>query len=117
MEHKTGCCICGKELVYLDNNETMTCYYCDQVYDANVKCLNGHYVCDQCHSSNATEFIESFCIRSRSEDPIELALNLMRHPAVKMHGPEHHYLVPAVLLAAYYNSKGQLRKRIDALID
>ncbi len=30
-----------------------------------------------------------------------LAIRLMRLPAVKMHGPEHHFLVPAVLLAAY----------------
>lgn len=36
---------------------------------------------------------------------MELALTLMRNPRIKMHGPEHHFLVPAVLLAAYYNSK------------
>ncbi|MCL0056812.1 DUF5714 domain-containing protein [Dehalococcoidia bacterium] len=27
----------------------------------------------------------------------------MRNPRIKMHGPEHHFLVPAVLLAAYFN--------------
>ncbi len=31
-----------------------------------------------------------------------MAVTLMRHPAISMHGPEHHFLVPAVLLAAYY---------------
>jgi hypothetical protein len=51
------------------------------------------------------ELIENYCIASKSEDPLELALTLMRNPNVKMHGPEHHFLVPAVLLAAYYNSK------------
>jgi hypothetical protein len=29
----------------------------------------------------------------------------MRHPSLKMHGPEHHFLVPAVLTAAYFNLK------------
>jgi hypothetical protein len=29
----------------------------------------------------------------------------MKSPQVKMHGPEHHFLVPAVLLCAYYNFK------------
>jgi hypothetical protein len=31
----------------------------------------------------------------------------MKNPAVKMHGPEHHFLVPAVLIAAYYNVQGK----------
>ncbi len=29
----------------------------------------------------------------------------MKKPEVAMHGPEHHFLVPAVLLASYYNLK------------
>ena len=36
---------------------------------------------------------------------MEMALTLMKNPQVKMHGPEHHFLVPAVLLSAYYNLK------------
>ncbi|HSQ53384.1 MAG TPA: DUF5714 domain-containing protein [Acidobacteriota bacterium] len=64
-----------------------------------------HYVCDRCHSLPAMDLIENYCLSSTSEDPLELASTLMRNHNVKMHGPEHHYLVPAVLLAAYYNSK------------
>jgi hypothetical protein len=29
----------------------------------------------------------------------------MHHPSVKMHGPEHHFLVPAVLISSYYTMK------------
>lgn len=29
----------------------------------------------------------------------------MRNPKLKIHGPEHHFLVPAVLLSSYYNVK------------
>jgi hypothetical protein len=36
-----------------------------------------------------------------------MAITLMKSPSVKMHGPEHHFLVPAVLLSAFYNVKGQ----------
>jgi len=32
-------------------------------------------------------------------------MSLMKNPKVAMHGPEHHFLVPAVLLSAYYNLK------------
>ena len=104
-DHKTGCLICGEELVYRKETAPIECFYCRQVYDSNVKCLNEHYVCDSCHSLPAIDLIESYCNSSSSEDPLELALTLMRNPKVKMHGPEHHFLVPAVLLAAYYNSK------------
>ena len=36
-----------------------------------------------------------------------MAATLMRDSRVKMHGPEHHFLVPAVLLAAYANQTGR----------
>jgi len=57
------------------------------------------------------ELIENYCISSKSVDPLELALTLMRNPNVKMHGPEHHFLVPAVLLAAYYNIKKDYKEK------
>lgn len=35
---------------------------------------------------------------------MEIVLPLLRHPAITMHGPEHHYLVACALLAALKNS-------------
>jgi hypothetical protein len=46
-----------------------------------------------------------------------MALILMQHPAVKMHGPEHHFLVPAVLLSAYYNLKGDSARKKDKIVE
>lgn len=109
--HKTGCLICGKELVYTKDPAHLECFYCHQLFESNTKCKNGHYVCDRCHSSSAVDLIENYCISSTSEDPLELALTLMRNPSVKMHGPEHHFLVPAVLLAAYYNIKKDYKEK------
>ncbi len=108
--HKKGCLICGKDLVY-GATEKLECFYCHKTYDASVKCEGGHHVCDSCHSLPANDLIESYCTTTTSEDPLELALNLMRSPQVKMHGPEHHFLVPAVLLAAYYNAKKDPAKK------
>jgi hypothetical protein len=102
IEHRTGCVVCGEELVY-GESEALECFYCHKMCDSNVKCLDSHFVCDVCHSASANELIESFCSTSTLEDPLEMALILMRNSAVKMHGPEHHFLVPAVLLASYYN--------------
>lgn len=102
--HVGGCLVCGEELVYGQTSEKMECFYCGSLYDSNAKCRNGHFVCDGCHSSSAHDLIERFCVNAKQEDPLEMACTLMRNRALKMHGPEHHFLVPAVLLAAYYNT-------------
>ena len=36
-------------------------------------------------------------------------LNLLRsHPSFPLHGPEHHFAVPGVILACYKNSGGDV---------
>jgi hypothetical protein len=61
----------------------------------------------------ANELIKNYTIESNSTEPLEMALHLMRHPKVKMHGPEHHFLVPAVLISAYYNYKSSSPQYTD----
>jgi hypothetical protein len=41
----------------------------------------------------------------------------MRHPKVKMHGPEHHVLGPAALLAAWCNLTGQAARKAALLAE
>jgi hypothetical protein len=71
-----------------------------------VRCIGGHFVCDRCHSLAANDLIEQYCLHTGQTDSLEIAVTLMKNPALKMHGPEHHLLVPAVLLAAFYNQHG-----------
>lgn len=103
--HKTGCVICGDQLVYMTGREKVECFYCHESFDTDVKCVKGHFVCDKCHSLAANELIRNFCVETKLENPVEITLTLMKNPKIKMHGPEHHFLVPAALLAAYYNIK------------
>jgi hypothetical protein len=102
MEFGSGCLICGDELLYFNNFETLTCFYCGVTKETNASCRNGHYVCDACHNGTANDLIERYCSRDASASPVFLAMTLMKNPAVKMHGPEHHFLVAAVLLAAFH---------------
>jgi hypothetical protein len=111
---KQGCLICGKPLIYMAN-EKLECYCCHKTFDANAKCASGHFVCDSCHSLPAADLIETTCVASQSTDPFELALTLMHSPQVKMHGPEHHFLVPAVLLTAYYNTVNEPEKKANKI--
>ena len=104
MIHKNNCFVCGKGLVYLNETENMECYYCKEPHATDARCAGGHYVCDRCHSLSGMDLIETYCMKAASQDPVEMAMDLMKNPQVKMHGPEHHFLVPAVLLTAYYNT-------------
>jgi len=106
MERKNDCLVCGAELEYFDTTGQFTCSFCHKERDSNVKCVNGHFICDGCHSLSAVDLIRKYCAGSDFTDPFEMADLLMRNPSVKMHGPEHHFLVPAVLLTAYYNIIG-----------
>ena len=106
MDYKTGCLVCGKQLVYIESASSAACSYCGALSQTNAACTDGHYVCDSCHSASAKDLIEKYCINTSSTDPIAQAFLLMNNPAVKMHGPEHHFLIPAVLLSSYFNQKG-----------
>lgn len=105
-EHRSGCVLCGGALEYLDAATPMTCATCGAPAESRARCAAGHFVCDACHSGSAKDVIERWCGAWAGTDPLELARALMRHPALKLHGPEHHFLVPAALLAAHANARG-----------
>jgi hypothetical protein len=100
---KAGCLICGCDLEYQQNEEELRCSVCDQAFSSNAQCTEGHYVCDVCHQTEGMDYIERYCLNSREKDPMKLAIEIMGNPSVKMHGPEHHFLVPGVLLTTYHN--------------
>jgi len=102
-----GCIICKADLVYLEKSELMECSICKKKYLSNAKCQNGHFICDSCHEKDGFNYTRQFCLNSLSSNPIEMANTIMVNPKIKMHGPEHHFLVPAVLLTAYCNQTSQ----------
>lgn len=103
MENRNGCLVCGKDLVYSAGDSSRTCYYCKEVFQSNVGCADDHFVCDNCHSKSGIDLIDTYCNHSDSVNPIEMATQIMHSEKIKMHGPEHHFLVPAVLITAYCN--------------
>jgi hypothetical protein len=115
MNHKTGCLVCGAELVYFPEDREQNCNICGTKEWSSASCSQGHFICDNCHSMSANDWIEQHCLQSDVSDPVQLANQLMDSPLVKMHGPEHHYLVPAVLLTVYYNVLKQENRKSRAL--
>jgi hypothetical protein len=102
-EKVSGCVICGSMLAYATQPSHEKCVICGKSFDTNVSCKNGHYVCDACHSSDILTRVERCLIQSAETDPVALVKKVFDLPGLKIHGPEYHSIVPAVLVAAYHN--------------
>ncbi|MFX1299018.1 MAG: DUF5714 domain-containing protein [Promethearchaeota archaeon] len=101
------CEICGKKLIYglrPEDYSELTCNFCGKVFNTNIYCEDGHYLCDDCHIKGPIEIIEKICTETNMKDPFKLADLIMKHPNFKMYGPEHHVLTPAVILTALKNN-------------
>ncbi|NLM52771.1 MAG: hypothetical protein GX197_08150 [Firmicutes bacterium] len=104
----SGCLVCGQDLYYLPNKPLRArCYYCGKEAITHSFCLEGHYVCDDCHAGSILELVAQVCQKSDLTDPLALLLEVFKLPNLKMHGPEYHSIVPAVLVTAFGNSSKQ----------
>jgi hypothetical protein len=104
MKSFENCGVCGKPLVYSTEEQPRTCVYCGGKFRSQAACEDGHYVCDSCHSKSALDILDEVLAEVKSADPGELLETVMARPGVPMHGPEHHAMVPAVLVAAARNA-------------
>ena len=101
------CLICGAPLEYLTQDEEMACAVCHRKEPSKTRCVNGHYVCNDCHTQGM-DSIFGLCLAETSADPVAILRRMMDLPFCHMHGPEHHVLVGAALLTAYQNAGGRL---------
>ena len=97
------CIVCKAPLIYLEQDEWMECELCHKKELSKTRCQNGHYVCNDCHTKGL-DTILSLCIDETSRNPIEIVRKMMDAPFCHMHGPEHHAIVPCILLTAFRNN-------------
>ncbi|MDD6089031.1 MAG: DUF5714 domain-containing protein [Desulfovibrionaceae bacterium] len=102
-----GCLICGADLEYLPHGESMECCLCHKTILSTARCLNGHFICDDCHIQDIDDVLR-ICLAEKSDNPVEILEKLMALPSCHMHGPEHHIFVGAALLTAYANAGGRI---------
>ncbi|MCI5166631.1 MAG: methyltransferase domain-containing protein, partial [Candidatus Electrothrix sp. GM3_4] len=115
LRHLSGCTVCGEELIYQsDSGTAASCYFCSCKAVTPCVCTAGHYVCDSCHQLEGLAIVRSVCLKSTEKDVIGLMNRIRNHPSMPMHGPEHHALVPGVILAAYRNNGGAISRDIIA---
>ncbi|MDF1614942.1 DUF5714 domain-containing protein [Desulfurivibrio dismutans] len=108
--HQAGCLVCGEEIQYSRQDRAHGCHYCGGSKKTNAVCRQGHYICDDCHQRDGLSAIRLICSETTEQDMLALLAQIRRHPAIPMHGPEHHALVPGVILATYRNLGGELSK-------
>jgi len=110
METSTeNCFFCEKELS--ESTIVQNCIYCGKSEEVQLCCPDHHFVCNTCKEKNVWDVIDNFCFTAASANPVQMAETLMKFPGFKMHCPDHHYLVPAVLLASY-SKKLHKRKKL-----
>ena len=107
MTMKDECVICKAPLEYLEKDTEMECAVCHKKENSKTRCVNGHYVCNECHTKGIDTII-GLCLNTKSSDPIEIVRMMMAESFCHMHGPEHHVMVGSALLAAYKNAGGDI---------
>ena len=105
--NREECFICRAPLEYLVQDEIMECAICHKKEPSKTRCVNGHYVCNDCHTQGM-DGIFGLCLSETSKDPVAIVRRMMDLPFCHMHGPEHHVMVGAALLTAYKNAGGSL---------
>ena len=96
--NKEECLICKAPLEYLVEDAEMECAICHKKEPSKTRCVNGHYVCSDCHTQGM-DSIFGLCLAETSADPIAIVRRMMELPFCHMHGPEHHVMVGAALLS------------------
>ena len=104
---RKDCAVCGKPLIYFTEEKLLECRLCHRMMPANAACEDGHFICDDCHRGGGATVLD-LLLRSEEKDPVVLFLRTVALDEVNLHGPEHHGIVPCVLLAAYHNCGGVL---------
>ncbi len=113
--HKSGCAVCGEPLTYSTTFKKLNCYYCEDEIETDVYCSEGHFVCDACHRVDANELIVKECLAYQGINPLAFVNKVMENKLFNIHGPEHHFIVPAALLTAYNNATGKIKDLKSAL--
>lgn len=69
------CLICRAPLEYLTEDIEMECVICHKKEMSKTRCVNGHYVCSECHTKGI-DSIFGVCLCETSKDPVEILSQL-----------------------------------------
>ena len=70
------CLICGAPLEYLEQDTLMECVLCHKKEPSKTRCVEGHYVCNSCHTAGMDSIV-ALCMAETSKDPIAILEKMM----------------------------------------
>lgn len=95
------CPLC--ETPWQDAEGMAPCLFCGTGEEAEFRCRNGHYVCEECRTADPREFVVRVSERSQETDPLALWNLITAHAAFRGHGPQFHFVVLPVLATVLRN--------------
>ena len=95
-----NCLVCGSPLEYLTQAQKSKCIYCGKEFNNYVLCLNGHFVCEECHNRPIIDKAKEICLTSTSIDPYFIFEEMLQQSNVPMLGCHHAFMVAGALLGA-----------------
>lgn len=112
-----NCQVCGTHLDYFSNGKELLCNHCGKKETANICCVRGHYVCDDCHGKDCFEIVRDYVLKTRSTNPLEIAETLMGcKDKVPMLGCENAWISAGALIAAIRN-EGTYKVTDDQVVE
>lgn len=96
------CPICSSELI--EKTVEAVCSFCGAIEETDYICPEGHFQCEDCRLADQTEIIERVCLNTKSDNPVDIANIIMKHPSFNQYGVEHHELVAPAVLSALRNN-------------
>lgn len=76
------CLICKASLEYLEADTMMECVICHKKENSKTRCVNGHYVCSECHTSGMDEII-ALALNEKSKNPTRI-INALKKGVLSM---------------------------------
>lgn len=68
------CFVCQAPLEYLNEDIFMECEICHKKEMSKTRCINGHYICNECHTKGI-DLIIDLCMKESSKNPITIIEN------------------------------------------
>ncbi|MGF7186907.1 hypothetical protein GGQ84_003043 [Desulfitispora alkaliphila] len=88
---------------YLSTGKELRCYQCGKKEIGNICCSNGHYICDECHGKELYNTIQNYIMATQSQNPFEIAEDLMGYSNVPMLGCENAWIAAGAFMASLKN--------------
>jgi len=104
MNNFADCPVCGSETTLLKQEESFDCTFCGSRGQGNVKCPEGHFICESCRGKTALKIIKDISLTTAGQDPLAIAELMMSHPDLPMLGCEHASAVAGAIMASLKNS-------------